>query len=170
MLDSFLPNSAFVTNGRWDVIARNRATAQVFTPSLVLTPADRNLVWFIFTRPELRQLFVHWEAIAQRMLALFRMSEGCYCEDGWFLEQRDALMLASSEFRTWWPLHDVHQAHIRRKELNHSAVGSLVLQSTTLQVADAPHLKLFLYTPLPETDTASKLIQLVGPLSNRCSF
>lgn len=161
VLDSFLPNPAFVTNERWDILARNRATAQVFTPSMVLTPADRNLVWLIFTRRELRQLFVHWEAIAQRMLALFRMSEGWYREDAWFLEQRDLLMQTSSEFRAWWPLHDVNQAHMRRKELNHPVVGSLVLQSTTLQVADAPHLKLFLYTPLPEEDTASKLIQLV---------
>lgn len=163
VLDSFLPNPAFVTNERWDVIARNRASAQVFTPSMTLTPQDRNLLWLIFIRPELRQLFVHWEASAQRMLALFRMNEGWYCEDAWFLEQRDALMQASPEFRAWWPLHNVNQAHIRRKELNHPTVGSLVLQSTTLQLADAPHLKLFLYTPLPEADTANKLVQLISP-------
>ncbi|GHO48375.1 helix-turn-helix transcriptional regulator [Ktedonospora formicarum] len=162
ILDSFLPNPAFVTNERWDVIARNQATVQVFTPSMRLAPADRNLLWLIFTHPAQRKLFVHWEAIAQRMLALFRMSEGLYREDVWFLEQRDLLMQASSEFRAWWSLHDVNQAHMRRKELNHPVVGSLVLQSTTLQVADAPHLKLFLYTPLPEEDTASKLIQLVA--------
>lgn len=162
VLDSFLPNPAFVTNERWDVIARNQATAQVFTPSMVLTPADRNLLWLIFTRPELRQLFVNWEAIARRMLALFRMNEGLYRGDAWFLEQRDSLMQASPEFRAWWSLHDVNQAHLTRKELNHPVVGTLVLQSTIFQVVDAPHLKVFLYTPLPEQDTASKLIQLIN--------
>lgn len=162
VLDSLLPNPAFIANERWDVIARNRATAQVFTPLMELTPQDRNLVWLIFTHPEQRKLFVHWEAMAQRMLALFRMSEGLYHEDAWFLEQRDLLMQTSSEFRAWWPLHEVNQTHIRRKELNHPVVGSLVLQSTTLQLADVPHLKLFLYTPLPEADTASKLVQLAG--------
>lgn len=162
ILDAFLPNPAFVTNERWDVIARNQATAQVFTPSMVLTPQDRNLLWLLFTRPEQRELFVHWEAIAQRMLALFRMSEGLYQEDVWFLEQRELLLQTSAEFRVWWPLHQVHQAHVRRKELNHPVVGSLVVQSTTFQVADAPRLKLFLFTPLPEADTASKLVQLVA--------
>lgn len=160
VLDSFLPNPAFVANERWNVIARNRATARVFTPSMELTPRDRNLVWLIFTRPEQRQLFARWEDIARRMLALFRMSEGLYRADAWFLKQRDLLLEASPEFRAWWPQHDVNQAHITRKELNHPTVGPLVLQSTTLQIADAPQLKLFLYIPLPEADTANKLALL----------
>lgn len=170
VLDALLPNPAFATNERWDVLARNQAVAAVFTPGVVLTPADRNLLWLIFTHPEQRQLFVHWEAIAQRMLALFRMSEGLYREDVWFLELRDRLLQASAQFRAWWPLHEVKQAHLRRKELNHPVVGSLVLQSTTFQVADPPHLKLFLFTPLLEADTASKLVQLVTSPSNRRSF
>src|SRR5690242_19431405 len=76
----------------------------------------------------------------------------------WYIkieQQRDLLMQTSSEFRAWWSLHDVNQAHMGRKELNHLVVGSLVLQTTTFQVADAPHLKLFHYTSIPEEDTAS---------------
>jgi MmyB-like transcription regulator ligand binding domain len=162
VLDSFQPHPAFVANERWDVVARNRATSQVFTSHTVLTPQDRNLLWLIFTHTEQRKLYVQWEALAQYMLALFRASEGLYGEDAWFIEWKDLLMQASPEFRAWWPRHDVGAAHVRRKELNHPIVGKLVLQSTTLLVADAPHLKLFLYTPLPEADTASKLAQLAS--------
>lgn len=50
-----------------------------------------------------------------------------------------------------------------RKELNHPLVGSLVLRSTTLLIADDPNLKMFIYTPLPEADTAQKLAWLVSP-------
>jgi hypothetical protein len=162
LLTSFLPNPAFIVNERWDVIGRNRAAQQVFTYQMTLTPQDHNLLWLIFTHPEQRRLYTQWEAIAQHMLALFRASEGLYREDSWFIELRDRLIQASPEFLMWWPQHNVGEVHVNRKELCHPAVGSLILQSTTLMLADAAHLRLFLYTPLPEADTASKLTQLAA--------
>jgi transcriptional regulator with XRE-family HTH domain len=160
VLDAFHSYPAYIINERWDVIGQNRAAIQVFASQMVLTPQDRNLLWRIFTHPEQRKLYVQWEVIAQRILALFRVNEGLYCEDAWFVEQRDRLAQISPEFRTWWLRQDVDKAPVERKELNHPTVGPLVLQATTLHVADAPHLKLFLYTPLPEANTASKLVQL----------
>lgn len=40
-------------------------------------------------------------------------------------------------------------------------MGRLVLQRTSLQLPSAPDLKLVIYTPLPEADTAAKLRRLV---------
>lgn len=76
-------------------------------------------------------------------------------------------MQVSPEFREWWPQHDIGEACVYHKELNHPLVGLLVLQSTTLLFADDPNLKMFLYTPMPQADTAKKLAWLantqVGP-------
>jgi hypothetical protein len=47
----------------------------------------------------------------------------------------------------------------RKKEVEHPVVGRLVLEQTAYQLADAPELKLVLYTPL-DAATDSKLRQL----------
>lgn len=74
------------------------------------------------------------------------------------------LELASPDFREWWPHHDIQATHTEKKELNHPLVGRLVLQPTTFQVADAPDLRMVIYTPLAEANTAKKLAQLVEPM------
>ncbi len=68
----------------------------------------------------------------------------------------------SPEFRERWPRHDVQRVHTGKQELNHPIVGQLVFQSTTLQVIDQPDVRLIVYTPLSEGDTAQKLVILVG--------
>ncbi|WP_165422903.1 helix-turn-helix transcriptional regulator [Ktedonosporobacter rubrisoli] len=162
VLDSFNPYPAFVVNQHWDISGRNLACARVFSYST--TPhrhQAHNLLWLMFTDPALRQLFVEWEPIARRALALFRASEGRDADSAWFSELRDRLLQASPEFSAWWQLYDVCESHIERKELNHPCVGQLILQSTTMLLTNAPELRLFLYTPLPEADTAHKLAFLL---------
>jgi MmyB-like transcription regulator ligand binding domain len=44
----------------------------------------------------------------------------------------------------------------------HPMVGCLVLDRTTLQVPATPDLKIIVYTPAPETDTARKLQRLLA--------
>jgi hypothetical protein len=70
----------------------------------------------------------------------------------------------SSQFRAWWPQHALQATHTEQKELHHPLVGRLVLQPTTFQVADAPDLRMVIYTPLAEANTAQKLAQLVEPI------
>jgi hypothetical protein len=70
-------------------------------------------------------------------------------------------MQASSEFREWWSRHDIGEAPIVQKKLHHPLVGLLVLRTTPLLLAEDPTLKVFVFTPLPEADTAQKLLRLV---------
>ena len=118
-------------------------------------------MWLMFTRPEQRSLFVHWEYWAQQTLALFRASSGRYASERWFIERRDRLMQASQEFRAWWLRYDIAEAQIVHKELHHSLVGLLMLRNTPLLVAEDPNLSFFFWTPLDE-DTAQKLSWLVS--------
>ena len=161
VLDALLPSPAFVTNERLDIIGWNQTASQIFADYAALSAWERNLVWLIFTDPAQRKIYGQWEEAAQRILGLFRACGGQHADEDWFIERRDRLMQASSQFRRWWELHDVGEEHLKRKELFHPGVGLLVVQPMALLVADDPNLTISLYTPLPEAETARKLAQLV---------
>jgi len=153
---------AYITGRRWDLLAWNAAAAAVFGDFGALPEAERNLVRVIFMDGELRRRLVDWEGTARGVLALFRADRGRYADDPRFAEVIDDLRRVSPEFGRWWPRHDVREHAAERKEIEHPVVGRLVLEPTTLQLVGSPDLKLVVYAPLPEEDTARKLQCLVG--------
>jgi len=160
ILDTMGIYPAYVTNPRWDIVAWNQAACLVYTDFGELPPPERNILRFLFTNPLQRELLANWEKEARGMLALFRASTERYVGETWFKALVADLGQTSPEFRAWWPRHDIQAAHAGPKELNHPLVGRLVLQSSTFQAVDAPDLRMVIYTPLPEANTAEKLAQL----------
>ncbi|QBD75852.1 transcriptional regulator [Ktedonosporobacter rubrisoli] len=160
ILDALGIYPATVANQRWDIVAWNQAMCSLYTDLGKLSSRERNALWFMFTNPLQRALLVNWEKEAQGMLASFRAGTERYVGEPWFKALVTDLQHISPEFRAWWPRHDIQIGHMGPIELNHPLVGRLVLQSTPLQVANAPNLRLAIYTPLPEADTAKKLAQL----------
>ena len=161
-LDQFGARPAFVSGRRWDVLAWNAAGCAVFGDYRRMTaPRERNTIWGIFTNPLARQQIVNWEENARQLLAQFRSSCGRYPGDAQLTELIHDLMLASPEFRAWWPDHEVRGGQEGRKMLNHPQVGYLVFERLTFQVFDTPDLKVTVYTPLPEADTPRKVEQLL---------
>ncbi len=161
LLATFGRAPAYITGRRWDLLAWNAAAAAVFGDFGALPDGARNMVRLIFTDGELRRRFVDWEGAARGVLALFRADRGRYPDDPWFAEVIDDLRRVSPEFGRWWPRHDVRERAAERKEIEHPVVGRLVLEPTTLQLAGSPDLKLVVYAPLPEEDTARKLQRLI---------
>ncbi len=160
-LNQFGNRPAFVTGRRWDTLAWNDAGCAVFGDFRLRTPRERNTVWGIFTNPLSRQFIVDWEEDARQILAQFRSNCGRYAGDAQLTELISDLMLASPEFRAWWPDHEVRSGQEGRKTLNHPQVGYLVFERLTFQVFDTPDLKVTVYTPLEEADTPRKLEQLL---------
>lgn len=156
-LDQFGNRPAFVSGRRWDVLARNAAGRVVFGDDRGRAPRERNTVWNIFTNPLSRQFIVDWEADARHILAQFRSTSARYPGDAQLTELIHDLMLASPEFRAWWPDHEVQSGQEGRKTLNHPQVGYLYFERLTFQVFDAPDLKITVYTPVEGTDTARKV-------------
>jgi transcriptional regulator with XRE-family HTH domain len=164
ILDTMGTSPAYVANPGFDLLAWNQAMACVYQTDFGALPVrERNILRLLFTHPSQRMLLPNWEQAAQGLLAQFRASTERYVGDPW----REALVAeleqASPQFRTWWSQHALQATHTEKKELNHPLVGRLVLQPTTFQVTDAPDLRMVIYTPLAEANTAQKLAQLVEP-------
>ena len=167
ILDTMGICPAYIIGPNWDLLGWNQATCRVYADFDAMSTRERNVLWFLFTSPKARELLVDWQGDAQRALALFRASTGRYVGERWFTTLVTDLKQISPEFREWWPRHDVQRVHTGKQALNHPIVGRLVLQSTTLQVIDHPDVRLIVYTPLREEDTAQKLVVLTGSASIR---
>ncbi len=75
-------------------------------------------------------------------------------------------MLASPEFDNWWHNHDVQGIGEGNDEFNHPKVGYLKLDHITFGVSGNQNLTVKVYTPMPGTDTAEKIRQLLETTRN----
>jgi transcriptional regulator with XRE-family HTH domain len=165
ILENMGTSPAYVANPRWDLLAWNQAMARVYQTDFGSLPIrERNILRLMFTSPSQHMLLANWEKAAQGLLSQFRASTERYVGEPWLKALVAELEQASPQFRTWWPRYDIQVTHTEKKELNHPLVGRLVLQPTTFQVTDAPDLRMVIYTPLAEANTAQKLVQLVEPM------
>ena len=162
VLDALTPCPSYVMDARWNVVAWNRAACAVLGDFGLLEGRNRNIVWRMFTATEHRALLVHWEEEARIVLALFRASTSRYVGEPWYSALTVDLSRISPEFAAWWAETELRGAYSGRKEVEHPIVGRLVFQPVTLQVVDAPDLRLLAFPPAPDTDTACKMQRLLS--------
>ena len=168
VLDSLSPNPAYLTGRRWNLLGWNAAAFEVFGGFGLDAVHGRNLLWLCFTNPEWRRRIVDWEAHAQCILALFRLSYGLYTGDNACSQLVRDLQQTSAKFARWWSRHEVNDQPGGRKEFWHPTVGRLILEDSILKiVTDKPDLRLFLYTPLDEEDTPAKLLEVSARIRER---
>lgn len=150
------PYPAYLKGRRWDVLEANRAARALFTDMSARPPGDRNLLWWMFTDPAARKVYVAWEQEAPAMLARFRTAAARRPDDPDFTSLIGRLHQASPEVRSWWPRHDVLPVGGGTKQLHHPALGDVTFEHTVLQVADHPEQTLVYFTcdDLSETQLA----------------
>jgi transcriptional regulator with XRE-family HTH domain len=151
------PYPAYVKGRRWDVLAANRAARALFADWRNRRPDDRNLLWWMFTDPVARKVYVDWVQEASAMLARFRAAAARRPDDPDFTGLIDRLHQASPEVRNWWPRHDVLPVAGGTKQLHHPALGDVIFEHTVLQVADHPEQTLVYLTTaaVPESRLAA---------------
>ena len=141
-----LPQPAYVTGRRWDILAWNEAAAALFGFDRLLV-AERNILLLVLTKPGARQIFgATWEAEAKRMIAQFRATHDLWAGDPAFQALLDTLRRDCPEFPDWWEAHDIRSTPSGRKFLRHPALGEAAYDYATFQSNDDPALKLALYT------------------------
>lgn len=162
MVDALDPNPVCVIGRRWDLLAWNQSAESIFHYSAIAPPHTCNLVWRIFTSPDLMVDRAYWEFVARRFVERFRADTARYPGDPWFGQLIADLEATDTPFREWWASHDVREpAEGGDKAADHPVLGRLEFERVTLQVPSDPGLRVVIYAATP--DTAPRLAHLLDP-------
>ncbi|WP_419825681.1 helix-turn-helix domain-containing protein [Sphingomonas sp.] len=141
-----LPEPAYVTGLRWDVLAWNAAADELFGFTS-MSEGERNILRYMLTTSHARALFGNdWAREAERMVALFRATYDQRAGDPAFEELVSALSAASDTFHGWWCSHRVTSSSAGSKTLHTTDRKEAMYLYASFQANDDPALKLALYT------------------------
>ena len=142
------PFPALVKGRRWDVLAANLAARELFADWTTPPSGERNLVRWMFTADQAREVYLEWEPEARAMLGRFRLAAARYPDDPDVRALIAELQRDSEHVRDWWPRHDVAAMGSGSKKLRHPRFGPVEYSHVVLQVADQPDQTLVSYSPL----------------------
>jgi transcriptional regulator with XRE-family HTH domain len=144
-----LPEPAYLTGQRWDILAWNTATAALFGDFGQLPPDDRNILHWMLTDPTAKRVFGQtWVEEARRMVSLFRTSHDLWPGDAAFAALVNCLGASCPEFGGWWAAHGVGAPVSGTKHLQHPKLGAVTYEYASFQANDDPALKLALYAQI----------------------
>ncbi|PGT76084.1 transcriptional regulator [Priestia megaterium] len=152
---------AYVTDEKLNIVDWNKAAIKVFGDFNEMDERNRNAVWRCFTSKEYQNLFQNWEDHAQRLIAQFRLAYTRFVGDEWFKTIISELSEESPHFYEWWSNHEVLGTPCGKKTIIHPMVGEMIMDHITLQVYDAPELKVTVYQPRQENETEEKMERLL---------
>jgi len=161
LLDALTDCPAYAIAPDWVVMAWNTAYAALYPNVATVAAADRNLLWLLFTDPYLRTLMPDWEFTSLHNLASFRAEAGPRLDDPPFSQVVARLLETSDAFRAAWENHDINALTSRERLFRHPDVGELHMEQHSLIPADQPRLHLVIFTPVPTTDTPTRLRRLL---------
>lgn len=168
LLDSMTMSSAFVRNGRTDIVAGNSLARALFAPMFDSATIDRhgrpNIARYTFLDPGAYDFFVDRDAAGSATAALLRAEAGREPRDRALRELIGELCTLSPEFRRLWAAHDVLIRHDGIKQLQHPEVGHLELSFRDLDLplsGRAVH-NLITYTAEPGTASEDRLTLLAS--------
>ena len=141
-----LSQPAYVTGQRWDVLAWNRAAADLLTDFGLVAADDRNLLLFMLNDPKSRPLFgAGWAEEARRMVSLFRATHDLWPGDPAFTQLVEQLHSGCPEFAPWWADHEIASPISGSKLLYRMGGAAVRFEYATFQSNDDPSIKLALY-------------------------
>ncbi|MFF4776006.1 helix-turn-helix transcriptional regulator [Microtetraspora fusca] len=167
LVETLDPNPAHVINQSWDLLAYNRAYADLVGGLADLPDEERNSIWLLFTRPGMRTLLVDWQREARAILGQFRAAAGKNPDDPRTTALIDALLAASPAFASMWSAHPIQAFTPATKHFNHPHVGRITLNYTKLVVAEdvTQHLVVFLPATGDDAQGLERLARLDRPVS-----
>ncbi|MEU3275691.1 helix-turn-helix transcriptional regulator [Streptomyces antibioticus] len=149
-LDQLDPLPASVQNSRYDILAYNRAYANLLCDLDAIPPEDRNCMLLVHTHAEWQESFVHLDETRRLMAAKLRASmAGHLTEPAWKLLVK-RLESESPEFRENWRRYEVVTTRTRTKQFRNRHVGLLNLHHTDLWLTPELGARLVTFTPADE--------------------
>jgi transcriptional regulator with XRE-family HTH domain len=159
LLDKLHPYPAAVTNGRYDLLAYNRAFT-VLVGDLDEVPFDqRNTLWLAFTSPTMRAALPDWDYAVRRMVGQYRAAMADHVGEPVWRCRVKRLQEASPEFAAMWQRHDIAGAENLTKRFAHPDLGALSFCYTNLWLSQRLGVRMVSYTPR-DPDTEAQLGRL----------
>jgi transcriptional regulator with XRE-family HTH domain len=156
MLHSLDPLPAAISNGRFDVIAKNTAYEDLFRAWHEMPCVHRNTLWCCFAEPNRRETFVNYDEEVPHLVARLRAEYVKHIGEPEWEEDIRRLAEQSPEFAALWSRHEVAAPAERLRRFVHPDAGRLNLVNTELTVPTVDGLRLSVYTP-HDTETRRRL-------------
>jgi transcriptional regulator with XRE-family HTH domain len=170
LLQRFGTYPAAVLNGRFDILAFNRAFARVIGDLDELPFDERNTLWLAFTNPSFRSRLADWEGTARRCVAQYRHRMADHVgEPAWRTFVR-RLQAASPEFDAIWREHDIAGNATVTKQFFHAELGLIQCRANSLWLNEGHNNRLVAYTPADDV-SAQRLEALADhPIPRLAAF
>lgn len=139
------PNPAYLIGPRTDVLAWNRAAARLLGDPMPAPDGTPNLLWWLFTAPGPHGL--GWSDTARSTLARFRAEHARRYGDPDFASLIKALLRESPRFRELWRRHEVQDAQLGIKSIDHPQLGRLTVHHLQSIPTSHPDLRLTQFVP-----------------------
>lgn len=153
---------AFAVAPDWGIAGWNAAYQGLYSRIAEVDPAERNLLWLVFTDPQLRQMLPDWDITSRNFVAEFRAEAGPRLGSAAHTSLVGRLQEESVEFASIWAEHVVLNFSSRRRIFIHPAVGELTFDQHRLVPSDVPDLHFVMYVPTAGTPTHERLALLRG--------
>lgn len=151
---------AFAVAPDWGIAGWNSSYQALYSRIADVDAAERNLLWLVFTDPQLRQMLPDWDITSRNFVAEFRAEAGSRLGSSTHTALVSRLAAKSAEFASIWAERVVLNFSSRRRIFLHPEVGELVFEQHRLVPSDAPDLHFVMYVPTAGTPTQARLAQL----------
>jgi hypothetical protein len=158
------PNPAFLIGPRTDVLVWNDTAARLLGEPSRSPDGVPNLLWWMFTESGPHGL--GWSGTARNTLARFRAEHARRYEDPAFVRLISDLLRESPRFRELWRRHEVLDAQVGTKVIEHPRLGRLTLHHLQSIPTSHPDLRLTQYVPA-DVATRAALARDWSPAGSR---
>ncbi|MFJ9035912.1 helix-turn-helix transcriptional regulator [Streptomyces sp. NPDC102406] len=130
LLKRLEPYPAALKSARYDILAWNRAYADVFGDPTELDPEHPNALWLMFMNDRWRVRLLDRDAMLPEIIAKYRKAMAGHIGDAAWKAPVDALLAASPEFRELWERREVAPmvSHVKRYLHPDPEIGLLRLE------------------------------------------
>jgi len=158
---------AYGLDPAWDICCWNDAARDLFV-GLDRQTDHRNLLRYVFTMREARDLIPDWEVRAARLLAEFRADYGRVMSDPRVNAVVDWLGVHSPFFRETWQRQAVSEREGGCRRFLHPKNGELIFEQHTMRPAERQDFKLVFLQP--DTKRAGRSVEDFERTVNRGRF
>jgi transcriptional regulator with XRE-family HTH domain len=149
MIDA-LDVPAQVLNLRWDVVAWNSLVARIFRDYSKLEPCQRNLLRILLTDPQYQQDPAEHEAIANRVLAKFRVDYSLAANDPDMNGLVAELNQTCPVFKRLWGRTEVSSRSVGINVVRHHHLGGITFEHSSYVPEGSPSLRVVIFVPHDE--------------------